>query len=257
MSVSPYYDHDGITIYCGDAMEVLAALDVTVNLVVTSPPYNQMSSAMRKPSGLWVKTSAGAGFVRRWNESGYQDDMPENEYQDWQNACFSAIAGICADDASLFYNHQIRWRNGECLHPVQWFQPDGWRIRQEIVWDRGGGMMFNARMFVRFDERILWFVRGAKWKWEQASVGHGTIWRIARKQQQQGKEHPVAFPIAIPARCIAAASDAHDVVLDPFMGSGTTLRAAKDLGRKAIGIEMDEKWCEFAVKWMSQCVLPL
>lgn len=257
MSVSPYYDHDGVTIYCGDAMEVLASLDVKVNLVITSPPYNQMAQTKGDASGFWAKTPGGAGFVRRWNDAGYADDMPEEEYQEWQNACFEAILRVSADDASLFYNHQIRWRNGECIHPVQWFHPIGWNLRQEIIWDRGGGMMFNARMFVRFDERILWFVRGANWKWNQSSVGHGTIWRIAREQQQQGKQHPVAFPAAIPTRCIAAASDSHDIVLDPFMGSGTTLRAAKDAQRKAIGIEKEEKWCEVAAKRMSQCVLPL
>ena len=257
MSVSPYYDHDGVVIYHGDAMEVVAALDVTVNLVVTSPPYNQMQQVKGTPSGFWAKTSGGDGFVRLWNKDGYPDDMPECEYQEWQNACFSSISSICANNASMFYNHQIRWRNRECIHPVRWFHPDGWRMRQEIIWDRGGGMMSNARMFVRFDERILWFVRGDTWKWNQSLVGHGTIWRIAREQQQQGKQHPVAFPSAIPARCIAAASDTGDIVLDPFMGSGTTLRAAKDLGRKAIGIEKEEKWCEVAAKRMSQCVLPL
>ena len=167
---------------------------------------------------------------------------------------FSAVASVCADDASLFYNHQLRWRQRQCLHPVQWFQPSGWTLRQDIVWDRGGGMMFNSRMFYRRDERILWFVRGDKWKWRHASVGHGTVWRIGSAQR---KEHPVAFPTAIPARCVAAASDARDVVLDPFMGSGTTLRAAKDLGRKAIGIEIEEKWCEVAAKRLSQEVLPL
>lgn len=257
MSVYPYYDHDGVVIYHGDAIEVLAALDVKVNLVVTSPPYNQMMQIKGNASGLWAQTSGGAGFVRRWNEAGYADGMPEGEYQKWQNACFGAISRVCADDASLFYNHQIRWRNGECIHPVHWFHPIGWNLRQEIVWDRHRGMMFNARMFVRFDERILWFVRGVKWKWNQSCVGHGTIWRIAPVQQQQGKQHPVEFPVAIPARCIAAASDVNDIVLDPFMGSGTTLRAAKDARRKAIGIEKEEKWCEVAAKRMSQCVLPL
>lgn len=116
-------------------------------------------------------------------------------------------------------------------------------------------MMFNARMFVRFDERILWFVRGKTWTWNQSEVGRGTIWNIAREQQKQGKKHPVAFPEELPARCIGAASNHGDVVLDPFMGSGTTLRAAKDMGRRAIGIEIEEKYCEIAANRMGQEVL--
>ena len=117
-------------------------------------------------------------------------------------------------------------------------------------------MMFNARMFCRFDERILWFTK-SKWKWNQPSASHGTVWRIARKQQQQGKLHPVAFPDEIPKRVISATTEENDTVLDPFMGSGTTLRAAKDLGRRAIGIEIEEKYCEIAAERLRQKVLPL
>lgn len=250
----PYYDHGGITIYNGDCREILPSLS-DIALVVTSPPYNQMAHMDRPSSGMWNKSNGGAGFQRLWRENGYRDDMPESDYQEWQNAIMEEIGGVCRDDASLFYNHQVRWRDGECLHPVRWFHPGGWAMRQEIIWNRGGGMMFNARMFVRFDERILWFVRGKKWTWNQSAVGYGTIWNIAREQQQQGKKHPVAFPKELPARCIGAASNPGDVVLDPFMGSGTTLRAAKDMGRRAIGIEIEEKYCEIAAKRMGQEVL--
>jgi DNA modification methylase len=204
---------------------------------------------------MWAQSDGGSGFTRAWTANGYSDDMDEGEYVTWQNSLFTEIRSVCAPDASLFYNHQLRWRDGECLHPVWWFRPGGWRMRQEIVWERGGGMMFNARMFVRFDERILWFVRGDTWKWDQACVGYGTIWKIARAQQQQGKEHPVEFPLAIPTRCIEAVTGFDDLVLDPFMGSGTTLRAAKNLLRRAIGIEIEERYCEIAAKRLSQEVL--
>ncbi len=91
--------------------------------------------------------------------------------------------------------------------------------------------------------------------WNQDQVGFGTIWRVAREQQQQGKSHPVGFPVKIPSRCIAASTNPDAIVLDPFMGSGTTLRAAKDLGRKAIGIEIHEPYCEIAARRLEQGVL--
>lgn len=254
--MKPYFEQDGITIYHGDCREILPTIG-RVDCTVTSPPYNQLGDMPETPTGMWAQTNGGSGFPRIWRSAGYSDSMDEYEYQEWQRETFSAIAWLTNPTGSLFYNHQVRWRDGKCLHPLNWFYPTDWHLRQEIIWDRGGGMMMNARMFVRYDERILWFVRGDRWKWNQESVGHGTIWRIAREQQQQGKEHPVAYPIEIPKRCIAAATDPGDVVLDPFMGSGTTLRAAKDLGRKAIGIELEEKWCEVAAKRMSQSVLPL
>ena len=250
--MTPYYDHAGVTIYHGDCSDVLPHIE-GVDVVVTSPPYNVLHTLPEKGTGTWGKSGGGAGFLRAHHQRGYDDKMNESEYQKWQNDIFASIP--CNDGASLFYNHQIRWVAGVCVHPVRWFTPTGWHMRQEIIWNRGGGMMLNARMFVRFDERLLWFVRGKKWKWNQASVGLSTIWNIVREQQQQGKLHPVAYPKAIPSRCISATADPGDVVLDPFMGSGTTLVAAKELRCKAIGIEIEEKYCEIAAKRLSQEVL--
>lgn len=68
--------------------------------------------------------------------------------------------------------------------------------------------------------------------------------------------HPTQKPLALMSWCISLAGD-RKIILDPFMGSGTTLRAAKDLGRKAIGIEIEEKYCEVAARRMAQEVLPL
>lgn len=265
--MSPYYEQDGVTIYHGDSMACLSSSgdaptygipSGSVHCVVTSPPYNQMAQIPEKPSGMWAQSGGGAGFVQAWRDDGYPDDLPEEEYQKRQRQFFGGLyRRVCASTASLFYNHQIRWRNNACLHPVAWFRPHGWRLRQEIIWNRGCGMMFNAKMFVRFDERILWFVAGDEWTWNQEFVGFSTVWNIGPEQQQQGKLHPVSFPVEIPTRCILSATNPGDVVLDPFMGSGTTLVAAKRLGRKAIGIEIEEKYCEIAAKRLSQGALDL
>ena len=236
------------TLYLGDCLELLDAVR-DVALVVTSPPYNQLGSMPSVGTGMWAKSHGGAGFLREWAKSPYGDSMDESQYQAWQVSLFGRIsAECCTPTASLFYNHQVRWRDRECIHPVQWFIPAGWGLRQEIIWDRAGGMMMNARMFVRVDERILWFVKGQTWTWNQDQVGAGTIWKIARSQTQQGKQHPVAFPVKIPTRCIAAVSVANDTVFDPFMGSGTTGVAASDMGRRFIGIEIDQKYFDIACK---------
>lgn len=246
--MKPYYNHAGITIYHGDCRDILPTIR-DVSLTVSSPPYNQLSSLLREPTGIWARSSGGLGWVRAWQESGYADALPEETYQERQNYVFEMVGESTKPGGSLFYNHQVRWRDGEMLHPIEWFKPKYWDIREEIIWDRGGGMMMNARMFCRFDERILWFTKGQDWTWNQESVGFGTIWKISI---EQNKEHPVAYPQEIPSRCIAAASSLNDLVLDPYCGSGTTLRAAKDLGRRAIGIEIEEKYCEIAAKRLSQ-----
>jgi site-specific DNA-methyltransferase (adenine-specific) len=251
--VKPYYSHAGITIYHGDCREVLPILE-GVNLTVCSPPYNQLSSLLKDPTGSWAQIGGGLNFVRNWQKMGYTDDLPESDYQCMQNDVFRLVGHASVTNASLFYNHQVRWRDTGIIHPIHWFKPGGWDLREEIIWARNGGMMMNARMFCRFDERILWFVKGETWKWNQEAVGWGTVWNIPC-DQGKGKEHPVAYPEEIPARAIAAVTDSGDLVLDPFMGSGTTLRAAKDLGRRAIGIEIEEKYCEIAAKRLSQEVL--
>jgi len=232
------------TLYLGDCLEILPLLG-NVDAVVTSPPYNQMTGLLRPPSGSWAKRDFGRSFVENWQSKGYTDDLPEDAYQNAQNAIFEAIRQSCSENASLFYNHQIRWRDGVMLHPAVWFQPNGWKPRAEVIWDRGGGMMFNARMFCRFDERILWFTAGSQWKWNQSHVGLGTIWRIAR---EQNKEHPVAFPVELPMNCIGAATEPGDIVLDPYAGSATTGVACVKLGRKFIGIEISEDYFEIACR---------
>jgi site-specific DNA-methyltransferase (adenine-specific) len=251
--MKPYFERDGITIYHGDCRDVLPSID-DVSCVVTSPPYNQLGSRIpATPSGIW--RDMGRGFTDSITELGYGDDMPEAEYQEWQRSVALALAAAVLPGGSFFYNHKLRYRDGVILHPVELVRTfAGWRLQQEIVWSRPGSMTFNARMFAPSDERVLWLVRdGAKHTWNQASVGHLTVWRIPPAADIDG--HPCPFPTALAVRCIDATTNSGDLILDPFMGSGTTLRAAYDLGRRAVGIEIEERYCEIAAKRLSQGVL--
>ena len=232
------------TMYLGDCHEVIPTLS-EIACVVTSPPYNQLDGLNKPASGLWGDTAGGAGFVKAWAENGYADNLLESDYQRQQSELFDAIARACTPNASLFYNHQLRWRDGVCLHPIQWFAPQEWNLRTEIIWDRGGGMMFNARMFCRFDERILWMVRGKEYKWNQDQVGLGTVWKISKAQN---KTHPVAYPTELPLRCIMATTDPGDIVMDPYSGSASTGVAAVTNGRRYIGIEREPKYFDIACK---------
>jgi site-specific DNA-methyltransferase (adenine-specific) len=119
----------------------------------------------------------------------------------------------------------------------------------EIVWDRGGGVAFNSGRPTPSDERI--YVLGTPTIYN--NIGLTTVWRIA--PAPQGFDHPCPFPPEIPSRLIALFSGPGDTIIDPFVGAGTTLRAAKNLGRKSIGIDKSEAYCEIAAQRLSQEVL--
>ncbi len=142
------------------------------------------------------------------------------------------------------------------------FEPEPWAAhRKAILW---GANCFSNRLPMgtwlvwdkRFDNGSA-FLADAEVAWMRG--GHG-VYIFSLTQQgfvrPEPIDHPTQKPVALMRWCIEKAGG-DGLILDPFMGSGTTLRAAKDLGRRAIGIEIEEKYCEIAAKRMAQEVLPL
>lgn len=266
--MKPYYEEKGIQIYLGDCRQVLPWLEACyrcagggceecsntgcsrdIDCVVTSPPYNQNIDGFSE-SGMHRETT----WVSKIS-SGYADSLSEPAYQSWQVDVLELLGKCISTTGSVFYNHKLRWREGFLIHPIDWAKPKNMRLRQEIIWRRNGSVTLNARMFPPTEERILWFC-GTKHKWNQG-VSYSNVWDIDQYgtfgQARLGVDgHPCAFPSELPKRCIKACTDEGDLVLDPFLGSGTTLVAAKDLGRRAIGIEIKEKYAEIAAKRLSQ-----
>lgn len=239
---------DGITLIHGDCREVLPSLG-GVDCVCTSPPYNQLGSRMPKnPSGMHKETK----WVDNTRETCYADDMDEDAYQAFIRSVLVACFQCTTPSASLFFNHKCRWRNKELLHPiglVSGFR--GWKLRQEIIWRRAGSTTLNARMFAPNDERIYWLIRNENnWVWNQESAKLLSVWDVAQDANPNG--HPCPYPLEIPKRCIAATTCESSVVLDPFCGSGTTVVAAKQLGRKSIGVELEERYLEMAANRLRQ-----
>ena len=250
--MKPYYSDDFATIYHGACEDVLPSLS-EVACVVTSPPYNTLGARQYDRGGM----HGGSAWLAKVTATGYADDMTEVEYAEWQRTVAALLADACTLGASFFYNHKVRYRDGAPIHPIDLVRTfDGWRLRQELIWARDGGMALNARMFCPSDERIYWLVLGDDaHKWNQPSASEMSVWKIRQEIGVDG--HPCPFPVGLPQRCIAAVTDPDDIVLDPFMGSGTTLRAAKNLGRRCIGIEKSEAFCEIAAKRLGQEVLDL
>lgn len=119
----------------------------------------------------------------------------------------------------------------------------------------GGWLCWDKRCSVEADRmygsafELAWCSDSSKFKMFRCL--HGGV--VNADGANQERYHPTQKPISLMEWCISIFKDS-ETVLDPFMGSGTTLRAAKDLGRKAIGIEIEEKYCEIAAKRLSQKV---
>jgi modification methylase len=251
---------DQITIIEGDCLQLLPTLEPgSVDLVVTSPPYNQLGS--RIGSGSGSGRMKGDRWIAKVAARGYADDMPEPEYREWLSAVAAALAVVVRPGGSFFFNHKVRYRDGEMLHPLDYVRDwPGWAIRQEVIWDRGSGFAFNSGIFAPSDERLYWLVKpGGKWAWNAGASSMFTVWRVQPNNTAKGSidGHPCPYPLEIPARCIDAVTSPGDLVLDPFGGSGTTAVAAMKAGRRCVLIEKDPRYIPTIRRRVAEARTPL
>ena len=257
--MKPYFEQDGITIYHGDCRDVLPTLPA-VDLFFTSPPYNLGTTTgggfghyhaqarlgkQRGGGGKWTGGALSEGYGK------HDDAMPHEEYVAWQKDILLLCWAQLSERGAIFYNHKPRVQGNVLITPFD-YNP-GLPVRQVVIWARAGGVNFSPSFYVPTHE---WVVIFAKTDWrlrDKGASGVGDVWRIA--QQVGDIDHPAPFPVELPARAIETTPPG--LVCDPFMGSGSTLRAAKDLNRRAIGIEIEERYCEIAAKRLSQQTLGL
>jgi DNA modification methylase len=219
---------------CGDSsnpdhLDTLLA-GRSIDLTITSPPYNQDLQAQSSPTGMhrdnaWFRRLAGA----------YADAMPEDEYQQWQAASLALWFGRTRDGGACFYNHKHRYRDRRPILPIDWIRRTHWHLRQEIIWDRMGGVAANAGMFIPGDERIYWLEKDGPHVWNGVGQNRTTVWSIS--PQVNAGEHVCPYPIELVTVPMANVSNPGDLVFEPYCGSGTTLIAAERLGRACYGIE--------------------
>lgn len=253
--MKPYYSDDAVTIYHADCREVLPTLS-GVDLVLTSPPYNLGTSSgggfpgkgkplgQRGGNGKWSGGSLAGGYAS-WN-----DALPHDDYVAWQHEVLRACWSTLGPGGAIYYNHKPRVLDGLLVTPFA-YNPD-LPVRQIVVWARAGGVNFSPSFYVPTHEWLMILARPAFRLKSQAASGVGDVWYIP---QESNTEHPAPFPLALASRVMETTKPG--VVLDPFCGSGTTLRAAKSHGRRGLGIEIDEAYCEMAAKRCAQEVLDL
>jgi len=219
--IKPYYQDgkNGITIYCADCREILPELP-KVDLVLTDPPYGLKQNTHRV---------AGRGKLARTTDYG---DFGWDELVDRDLIDQIILAG---KHAIVFGGNYYGLRSDTC-----------W-----LIWDKD-----NSGDFA--DCEMAWTnlpgsLRRIIYRW------NGMLQENMKDKEK--RYHPTQKPVAVMKWAIATADKKLDTVcndiIDPMMGSGSTLVAAKQLGRKAIGIEIEEKYCAIAVKRLAQEVMDL
>ena len=226
-----------IDLRLGDCIEVMKTIqDNSIDAVITSPPFN-------------LGSNHHTGGIRH---NPYDDNMPEENYQKWQIDVLMEIYRVLRDDGSLFYQHKNRIKNGVQITPYQWILKTDFVIKQELVW-RNGSQNFDKIRFYPQTERVYWLAKSAKTKiFNSLNATDMFSWKASGTD----KEHTRMFPLDFPLEMIACLPDAK-IILDPFMGSGTTGRACVQTNRDFIGIEIKEKYFEMASRNINEEKLKL
>jgi len=213
--MKPYYEEAGITIWHGDCREILPTLP-KVDLILTDPPYGIGEAAGKNKSRTKLAIAKDYGDLM-W------DNEPPPQWV-W------GLLGERSKYQIIFGGNYFPLALSSC-----------W-----LVWDKDNGESDFA------DCELAWTnldkaVRRLRWRWAgmlQEDMAH-----------KEYRDHPTQKPVPVMKWALSQAPDTVRTVLDPFMGSGTTLVACKQAGLQCTGIEREEKYCEIAAKRLAQGVL--
>ncbi len=224
-------------IICGDVLDMMKKIpDGAVDLVITSPPYN-----IKNSTGNGLKDGRGGKWANAGLQKGYShydDCMPHEEYMKWQRDCLSEMLRVIPENGAIFYNH--KWRVQAGLLQDRQDIVGGFPVRQIIIWRRKGGLNFNPGYFLPTYE-VIYIIAKPKFKLAPKANAHGDIWEFT---QEMNNDHPAAFPVNLIDRIVSSTNA--KVVLDPFMGSGTTAISAINFKRDYIGIDISPEYCNMA-----------
>lgn len=240
-----FFNEGNIWIYCSDILKTNCIKNNSVDLIVTSPPYN-----------VDIKYNS------------HNDQLTYEEYlsfsEKWLTRCFNFLK----DDGRMCLNIPLDKNKGGqqsvCADITTIAKKIGYKYHSTIIWNEGNisrrtawGSWLSARApYVIAPVEVIVILYKNTWK---KTSGSG-ISNISRKEfmdwtngvwtfcgeSKKRIGHPAPFPVELPRRCIKLFSFVGDTVLDPFMGSGSTLLACLETNRIGIGIDIDRKYCELA-----------
>ncbi len=249
----PYYQTKNCFIYNGDCVELLDQMPLeSINLTITSPPYNIGKE--------------------------YEQLMSIEEYINWMSIWIIKLHRITKSDGAFWLNlGYLPLANRAKAMPISYliWNKVPFFLIQEIVWNYGAGVA-GRLFFSPRNEKFLWYVKNpnnytfnldavrdpnvkypnqkknGKIKVNTNGKNPGDVWYFAKvtsgknRASKERTAHPAQFPAAVISRIVNATSNCGDIILDPFIGSGTTAVAALALQRSVIGFEINTQYCDIA-----------
>jgi site-specific DNA-methyltransferase (adenine-specific) len=240
-----YFREKEITIYNDDILTTRMVESSSVDLVVTSPPYN-----------VNIKYDS------------HNDEMPYSEYlnfaREWVGKCYD----LAKDDGRFCLNIPLDKNKGGqqsvCADLTTIAKEVGWKYHSTIIWNEQnisrrtawGSWLSASAPYVIAPVEVIVILYKKRWKKESGSrisdiskaefqEWTNGVWNFSGESKRR-VGHPSPFPVELPRRCIKLFSFVGDTILDPFLGSGSTLIACSQTGRRGIGIEIDRGYCEIA-----------
>lgn len=242
--MQPYYEDEMATIYLGDCFEIMPVLPCgMVDHFITDPPYSPHTHSKQ-----WIGKALTADAKPRVSTAHKELGFEPLTSEDMRKLLIAA------------YAIAHRWTLAFCdLESIAEWRDNVIKCRLDYVraciWDKvDSAPQFTGDRPAASAEAIICAHRPGRKEWNGG--GSRNVFRFAvNGYAKGGKPHPSTKPEALMRELIALFTDEDELILDPFMGSGTTLVAAKRLGRRSIGIEIQEKYCEIAAERLSQGAL--
>lgn len=237
--MTPYFDDGTCVIYHGDVLDVLAEIEPTVDVVLTDPPYSSGTRLEAHKSSSGAMLRAGR-FSTRPIEL---DQMTTTGFVWLMRAVAAGVRPLLPEGGSLL--SFIDWRQWPNL--VGALETCNYRVQGMVVWDKGSMGLGNG--FRSQHELVCHASKGVP------TVHDRSVGNVLRAARVEPVDHPSPKPVGVIEHILPVVTPPGGTVLDPFMGSGSTLRAAANRGFRAIGIETDERYCEAAATRCAQGAL--
>ena len=229
-------------IYNIDVLEGLRQLpDDCIDCGISSPPYNKLGLLKGKKQ----QGSDWSGYI---TYDVFDDNMPEDEYQQWQIDILNEIKRVLKPRGSFFYNHKNRRYNKTEHSPMEWISRCNLNLYQTIIWNRKKDVNNSSHFFQPVYESIYWMTKNNDFApkfFKKTLKDQKSIWTISPKMNIP---HPAPFPEELVEQCILATTQPGEIVLDPFMGAGTVAVVAKRLDRRYIGFDLSDDYVRMATE---------